>query len=119
MIIAAPAMVYNTMIVCNHSVEINFVSDIDLNLCLSHFDLLSILMKEIKQLHTIFGSKEYEHPKVIFPYESFYFLPAVVFDETASVDTKDSGFDAEVKSSTSLKVPIKIFTLSSVSNISF
>lgn len=104
MIIAAPAMVYESIVICNHSIEVNFVSDIDFNLCLSHFELLTILLQEMKSVYKVFGSKEYIHPQVVFPYESFYFLPATVFDETASIDTKDSGIDAEVKSNTSLRV---------------
>lgn len=101
MIIAAPAIEFKRTLVCNHSIEINFVSDINLNVSLSHINFITILMEDISDVIAVTKFYEDLHPKVIFPYETCMFLPVVVFDEN---DSLDSGYDNDNRSSISLKV---------------
>lgn len=98
-------MIYKNTLVCNHSIEINFVTDIDLNVSLSHVSLISVLLNELKYTFKRFSANNNFHPQVVFPYQSFYFLPATIFDDAESLDSKDSGFNTvDVKSNTSIKV---------------
>ncbi|XP_076265664.1 vacuolar protein sorting 13B isoform X3 [Rhynchophorus ferrugineus] len=110
-LIAAPAMIYkdNTTI-CGHAVEVNFVSDISVNLSLHQIKILSAVLNEFVVLITplILQDGMLKKPKINFPYtrvESFR-LEKGSEKEVAVIEglNKDSGIEtSDVKSVQSLK----------------
>lgn len=111
-IVAAPAMIYkdNTLI-CGNSIEINFVTDIKINLSLSQIKLFSVLLAEFSLLIEPFVIKEHLlcRSKIKFPYSEY--LPAKHFDENISMYSneivRDSGIDtSDIKSVLSLKTQV-------------
>lgn len=106
-IVAAPALIYRKdTVVCGHSVEVNLVSDIDINLCLSQIQLASAIMQEclylLEPFYTDIGITR--RPKISLPYvvyESTSLETLLQEDiETIAVDVvPDSGIElSDVKS---------------------
>ncbi|XP_030768330.1 vacuolar protein sorting-associated protein 13B-like isoform X2 [Sitophilus oryzae] len=105
-VIAAPAMTYkDNVIICGHAMEINFVSDIFVNLSLHQIKIVSGVLAEFVVLLTplIMEDGLLKRPKIKFPYSRFEsFLSE--FDtekEVAVIDglNKDSGIEtSDVKS---------------------
>ncbi|XP_056633940.1 intermembrane lipid transfer protein VPS13B isoform X1 [Diorhabda sublineata] len=69
-LILAPAMVYkDTTIICGHSLEINLVTDIMINLSLQQIKLLSALLSEfIALMEPLVVDENFVRPKLILPY---------------------------------------------------
>lgn len=95
----APAMVYKTnTLVCGHSVEINVISDIQLDLSINQIKLISVLTNE---LFTIFepplsGDLLIKRPKILFPYskaELSSTTESAVGFESSDFATRDSGIE--------------------------
>ncbi|XP_074031826.1 vacuolar protein sorting 13B isoform X2 [Leptinotarsa decemlineata] len=73
-IIAAPAMVYKeTHVICGHSIEVNFITDIITNLSLHQMKLVSALYGEFVMLvePPILDNGSLKRPSVKFPYSRF------------------------------------------------
>nr|CAI5821779.1 unnamed protein product [Callosobruchus analis] len=73
-VVAAPAMLYkSSVVVCGHSVEINFVSDIIVNLSLNQIKLVSAILSEFLSLvePLLLDDSAITRPKIIFPYSRF------------------------------------------------
>ncbi|CAH2007814.1 unnamed protein product [Acanthoscelides obtectus] len=101
-VVAAPAILYKSnTLVCGHSVEINFVSDIVVNLSLNQIKLVSAILSEFASLvePLLLDDSALARPKIIFPYSRFE--PSV--DNTVKWDPqeiiRDSGIDtSDIKS---------------------
>ncbi|KAJ8927596.1 hypothetical protein NQ314_019923, partial [Rhamnusium bicolor] len=99
-IVAAPAMIYkDTTIICGHSMEVNFVSDIFVNLSLQQIKLLSALLSEFVLLVEPFIILEeglLKRPKIKFPYSNFKMIPYAIDEEegiTGLDILRDSGIE--------------------------
>ncbi|CAG9819390.1 unnamed protein product [Phaedon cochleariae] len=107
-IIAAPAMVYKeATVVCGHSIEVNFVTDIFVNLSLHQIRLVSALLGEFLLLVEPFILDEglMKRPKIKFPYSRFDTTPLEI-DETETMEIlRDSGIEtSDMRSLLSSKV---------------
>lgn len=117
-IVAAPAMIYkDTVIICGHSLEVNFVTDIFVNLSLQQIKLLSALLSEFVLLVEPFIVDEglMKRPKLQFPY-SLKAAPYDIMEEietVASIDVlRDSGIDmSDMKSVFSSKAQGTVSTV--------
>lgn len=117
-IVAAPAMVYkDTTIICGHSLEVNFVTDIFINLSLQQIKLLSVLLNEFALLVQPFTMDEglMKRPKLQFPY-SLKPLPYEIeekIENVFNVDVlRDSGIDmSDMKSVFSSKAQGTVLTV--------
>ncbi|XP_017781523.1 PREDICTED: vacuolar protein sorting-associated protein 13B [Nicrophorus vespilloides] len=69
-VVAAPAMIYKRDVICGHSMEINFTSDIMLTISLSQIKLLDALINEASYAVELTNSNKCtkKRPKVFFPY---------------------------------------------------
>lgn len=115
--VAAPALVYRKdTIVCGNSIEVNFVSDIEIYLALSQIQLASVLLMELLTLFEPFFMDEgiHKRPKIVFPYpqldrSSFESL----FQEESIISSSefivDSGIETADIKSYSTKTKVKYF----------
>lgn len=132
----APAMIYdNTTIICGHSIEINCVSDINLNLSLNQIQLVSALIVEYRQLFNLSSDDDDDNDNINqqttkkairFPYKRFEQQSSniktdshLLFDEFNEVNElnndifKDSGIDtSEIQSLLSSKSRINHHSVS-------
>lgn len=112
--VAAPALVYGKdTIVCGNSIEVNFVSDIEIYLALSQIQLASVHFMEFLTLFEPFYLDQgiHKRPKIVFPYpkldrpsyESLFQEESIISSAEIVVD---SGIEtADIKSfSTKTKV---------------
>ncbi|KAG5888478.1 hypothetical protein JTB14_022106 [Gonioctena quinquepunctata] len=105
--IVAPAMVYKeTTIVCGHSIEVNFVTDIFVNLSLQQIKLVSALYAEFLMLvePLVPDNDLMKIPKVKFPYSRFEMTSEL--EEMEPIELlRDSGIEtSDMKSLMSSKV---------------
>nr|CAH7751442.1 unnamed protein product [Callosobruchus chinensis] len=123
-VVAAPAMLYkSSVVVCGHSVEINFVSDIIVNLSLNQIRLVSAILSEFVSLvePLLLDDTAITRPKIIFPYSRFepsldeideWEAVTVAAGAAASDIVRDSGIDtSDIKSvRSSSKTALKTFS---------
>lgn len=102
-VVAAPAMVYKKdIVVCGHSVEINFVTDIEVNVSISQIRLASALFAEFMYLLEPFDIEQglQETPKLFQPYRKFNYSETNFLEEHELEVVQDSGFEtSEIRSS--------------------
>ncbi|XP_045475296.1 vacuolar protein sorting-associated protein 13B [Harmonia axyridis] len=110
-IIIAPAMVYKEVLVCCNSVEINIVSDVAVNLCLSQIRLALNLIGEFNEfLQPVKASKS----KVRFPYSQV----VENRDESDVEALKDSGIESSEFKSVGSSFKHDIYRIDSEKRIS-
>ncbi|KAL3269017.1 hypothetical protein HHI36_008101 [Cryptolaemus montrouzieri] len=111
-VVAAPAMIYKEVLVCCNSVELNIVSDILMNLCLSQIRLAVSLFGEFNEfVQPIQTAKS----KMKFPYTRVEDR----FDESDFDAFKDSGIESsELKSVGSFHKPDSIYRMNSEKHLS-
>lgn len=104
-IVAAPALVYKKdVVVCGHSVEVNFVTNIEVSQSLDQIQLASALFSEFLRIFEPFYTDMIisMRPKIVLPYH------LIIPDVKESVDTTaidaapDSGFETADFRSTSV-----------------
>ncbi|XP_065172744.1 intermembrane lipid transfer protein VPS13B-like, partial [Atheta coriaria] len=106
-VIYAPAMIYKHDIICGHSIEVNFISDINFTVSLEQIKLIMSLSDEaLGVLDVLLAQNDANKPsKVIFPYSIYQ--PEDECDLEVELDvTKDSGIEtqaSDLRSSFSLK----------------
>lgn len=83
-------MVYKKDLICGHSIEINLVSDIEMNISLSQIKLVSLLLDEFWMIFDSFDLSENERPRIIFPYEYNAFMKN---EQESTMDVLDSGIE--------------------------
>lgn len=104
-VVLAPAMVYKEMtVICGHSIEINFVSDIIINLSLQQIRLLSCLLMELEALVEPLQLDDELRPKITLPYSKSEDINYEIDENEINDICKDSGIDtSDVKSIISSK----------------
>lgn len=95
-VVAAPALVYKKdIVVCGHSVEVNFVTNIEISQSLDQIQLASALVSEFLRIFEPFFSDMIisKRPKITFPYQIIN--PDISESDTVGVDAtaQDSGFE--------------------------
>ncbi|VEN36376.1 unnamed protein product [Callosobruchus maculatus] len=117
-VVAAPAILYRShVIVCGHSLEINFVSDIVVNLSLNQIKLVSAILSEFVSLvePLLLDDSAIARPKIIFPYSRFEpsldeidEWEAAVGAGAAMVGVADSGIDTSDIRSVYTAAPVDV-----------
>ncbi|XP_072392830.1 intermembrane lipid transfer protein VPS13B [Diabrotica undecimpunctata] len=94
-LILAPAMIYKeTTLVCGHSIEINFVSDIIINLSLHQIKLISALLNEFQaSMEPLIIDKHFVRMKLTLPYTRSYDETFYEEEIEANDVCRDSGID--------------------------
>lgn len=83
-------MVYKKDLICGHSIELNLVSDIEMNISLSQINLVSLLLDEFWTIFDPFDLPENERPRIVFPYEHNTFIK---IEQDTTMDVPDSGIE--------------------------
>ncbi|KAL1506203.1 hypothetical protein ABEB36_005605 [Hypothenemus hampei] len=106
-VVAAPAMIYkdNTTI-CGHSLEVNLVSDIFVNLSLQQIKLFSTLFTEFVAFLTplIVEDGAFKKPVIKFPHSSLDSISERI-SEVEAPKQRDSGIETSDVSTQSIKAP--------------
>lgn len=124
LIITAPAMIHKNDVICGHSIEVNFVSNIDVQLSISQLKLAVAVQEELNSLLEVIMSDIgiNKRPKIDFSYietdiSNYHKEDSHTQD---AVDVfRDSGFEtSDLRSSVSLKTKVTlIFIFSKKINI--
>lgn len=102
-------MVFKSDVICGHSFEVNFLSDIQMTVSLSQMKLASSLTKECNSLFDLPIPVTSSKPEVVFPYPNISqnSCPIEPKLKECSVEMiRDSGFE-DLKSSVSYKTKVR------------
>lgn len=93
-------MIYKmSTLVCGHSIEVNCVSDVEVNLSLSQIQLVSALLIEFLYIFEPFLLEEIviKRPKITFPYPKFD--PSTLDMEEDEIEVLDFALDSGIETS--------------------
>ncbi|XP_071057652.1 intermembrane lipid transfer protein VPS13B isoform X2 [Onthophagus taurus] len=116
LIVTAPAMIYKNEVICGHSIEINFVSNIETLISLNQIKFFLALENEVNGVYDLcVGNAESKRPKVFLPYSCFNKIIDTPSTEIQQIDLgKDSGIEtrefrsiASFKSTTEIAINLK------------
>lgn len=110
----APAIIHKYEVICGHSIEINFVSNIDFQLSLNQIKLVSALQAELESAfnHKMNNANKSKRPKLNLTYVNF--APPKYYREDTSVQDgvdvyRDSGFEtSDLKSNISMRTKVQL-----------